>query len=234
MSVEPPVVSFVIPTRNEAEYLPDTLDSIANQDASIPYEVIISDAESTDGTREIAREWGEEAGVPLEVVQVKFDEREGHGIARGRNRGAAEARGEWLAFIDADTVLEEGYLGKMYEFAESEGVDVASSHTRYRENSDWRVRFAERVVNSYFFTAIKPVSPGFNTFVNADAFERVGGFPNVPLEDCAFSQEITKTGEYRVLPEPMVTTSARRILDMGAIGTTVYYLKQLWSWECAN
>jgi glycosyltransferase involved in cell wall biosynthesis len=228
MTTTEPTVSFVVPARNEVDYLPATLDSIADQNTSIPYEVIVADGGSTDGTREVARERGEAMDVPFEVVEEAGDAKEGHGIAAGRNRGAQAATGEWLAFIDADTVLEECYLEKMYGFVESEGVDIASSHAEYRHNSDWRVKLLERMLNNYCLSFTKPIYPGFNIFVNAEIFDAVRGFPDVPAEDYAFSRAIAEIGETGILEEPVVTTSARRVHDRGAIGTAVYYLRLWW------
>lgn len=227
---ENPSVSVVVPARNEADYLPATLRSVRAV-ADGPREVIVVDGGSTDGTREVARQRGEAMDAPLEVVSEAGDEREGHGIAAGRNRGGRAASGEWLAFVDADTVLDEGYLRKMYGFVESEGIDVATSHASYRDNSDWRVKLLEWMLNNYCLSFTKPIYPGFNIFVNAGTFDAVGGFPDVPAEDYAFSRAVAEIGESGVLEEPVVTTSARRVLDRGAVGTAVYYLRLWWRYR---
>ena len=85
------ILSIIIPTYNEEEYLPVLLDSIKKQNFE-DYEVIIADANSTDKTREIASEYGciiTEGGMP----------------AVGRNNGAKIAKGEYLLFLDSDLKL---------------------------------------------------------------------------------------------------------------------------------
>jgi len=53
-----PTVSFIIPARNEASYLPATLESLARLETTVAYEQIVVDGKSDDGTPEIAREFG--------------------------------------------------------------------------------------------------------------------------------------------------------------------------------
>lgn len=87
-----PTFSVIIPTYNRESLVGPTLDSVAAQDLD-DYEVIAVDDGSTDGTIDVVR------GHPLEVRVVEQDHK---GCAAARNRGAAEARGEYLAFLDSD------------------------------------------------------------------------------------------------------------------------------------
>lgn len=103
-----PDVSFVIPARNEADYLRGALASIAGLDTEYATEVIVVDGDSSDETRAIAREYG--ATVLNEG---------GKSIAAARNLGAARARGEWLAFVDADTELRANYLTELLGYLET-------------------------------------------------------------------------------------------------------------------
>ena len=85
------MVSIVIPAYNEENYLPRLLRSIQAQDFP-DVEIIVADADSTDRTAAIARSAGARltrGGVP----------------AVGRNNGARLAKGDYLLFIDADTVI---------------------------------------------------------------------------------------------------------------------------------
>lgn len=97
-----PHISLVIPAYNEEKLLPALLDSVAAARAAYPrgqeaVEVIVADNLSTDATARIAAERG------CRVVEVAP-----HVIAAVRNGGAAAARGEILAFIDADSRIAEG------------------------------------------------------------------------------------------------------------------------------
>ena len=97
------ILSIIIPTYNEEEYLPLLLKSIKQQDFR-DYEIIVADANSKDNTVKIAEEYGcivVEGGMP----------------AVGRNNGAKVAKGEYLLFLDSDLKLTEDYLAKViYEF----------------------------------------------------------------------------------------------------------------------
>jgi glycosyltransferase involved in cell wall biosynthesis len=93
-----PLISLVIPARNEAEYLPGLLDSVEEAvrrfDGAGNIEVIVSDNGSTDSTARIARQRG--CVVVTEQRRI---------IAAVRNSGASRARGRILAFTDADNLI---------------------------------------------------------------------------------------------------------------------------------
>ena len=86
-------VSVIVPARNCAAHLERCLGALAAQDLADPYEVIVVDNGSTDGTAEVA----ERHGAPVRVIR-----QDNRGPAAARNRGAAEASGSVLAFTDAD------------------------------------------------------------------------------------------------------------------------------------
>lgn len=105
-------LSIIIPTYNEEKYLPKLLQSIRKQNFR-DYEVIVADAGSEDGTREIAQSYGckiVEGGLP----------------AVGRNKGAEVAQGDYLLFLDSDVVLTDGYLeSALEEFTENDlGISI--------------------------------------------------------------------------------------------------------------
>jgi len=91
---ETPRLSLIVPAWNEERYLPALLDSIdaARRATTVALEVIVSDNASTDGTAALAAARG---------CRVVFSEKRVIGAVR--NAGAAAARGDTLAFIDADS-----------------------------------------------------------------------------------------------------------------------------------
>lgn len=209
-----PSVSFVIPTLNEADYLPATLDSIAAQETVLDYEVVVADSDSSDGTRDIARDAG---------AAVLNCGRDGDcSIATGRNAGAAAADGEWLAFVDADTRLHPDYLTELHGYVEREGLAAASSHCRV--TGALRGNAMQVVVNHVFPRLRRPVLPGFNTFVRRSAFEAVGGYPDVGNEDTAFSRRLGREFDTGYCPHVIVDTSGRRFASQGLTGTAAHYL----------
>ncbi|MFD1641574.1 glycosyltransferase [Halohasta litorea] len=207
-----PAVSFVIPARNEAAYLPATLESIRQLEASLGYECIVVDGQSEDETPEIAREYG------ARVVA-------GNGTGQGEDRhlGAESAAGRWLAFIDADTRLSDAYLDRMLSFVTDHGLQGASS--RCRVSGGWRTVPIERLFNHVLPRLSPPPFPGFNVFVDREAYFDVGGFTTGPNEDMAFSRALGKRYPTGVCPAVLVETSGRRIERDGLLRTLVYYTK---------
>src|SRR5437868_13548732 len=101
-------ISVVIPVRNEEKVIRRCLDALAeNEFPSRRFEVIIVDNGSCDRTLQIVRTFGERLELKILVME------KGH-ISALRNRGAAEARGRVLAFLDADCLArsEERRVGK--------------------------------------------------------------------------------------------------------------------------
>jgi glycosyltransferase involved in cell wall biosynthesis len=96
--------SIIIPAYNEEEYLPDTLESIIKSMKAVSGltgEIIVTDNNSTDRTASIAEGYG---------ARVVF---EGHQqISRARNAGAKAAYGEYLIFVDSDTLISTSLLEK--------------------------------------------------------------------------------------------------------------------------
>src|SRR5438874_11533006 len=95
-------VTVVVPARNAEATLGRTLDAIASQCLDEPWETIVVDDGSSDGTVAIAER------APGGVTLLRAD---AAGPAAARNRGAEAARGEVLAFTDADCFPAPGWLG---------------------------------------------------------------------------------------------------------------------------
>ena len=114
-------ISVVIPTFNRGEKIAATLDSILSQSLA-PLEIIVVDDGSTDDTANfIEQNYGDKIRLILHP---------NGGVARARNRGMREARGEWIAFCDHDDLFHPQKLERLSAFgAENVGVIVP----RWRE-----------------------------------------------------------------------------------------------------
>ena len=113
-----PRVSVVVPLYNKARFIGRCLDSILAQSFS-DFEVIVVDDGSTDASLELARVYQRDPRV-----RVVSQQNAGPGAAR--NRGAQEARGEFLEPLDADDAWEVNYLSESVRLLDSYGASVAS------------------------------------------------------------------------------------------------------------
>lgn len=92
LAVRQPRVSVIIPAYNSAKYLIDAIASVLNQTYT-DYEIIVINDGSTDNTREVVKPY---------LDRIRYFEQENKGVSATRNRGMYLARGELIAFLDAD------------------------------------------------------------------------------------------------------------------------------------
>ncbi len=110
-----PKVSVIVPCHNAAAYLAEALDSLLAQQPA-PWEVIVIDDGSTDGSAAIAEAFG---------LPVRCHRQENQGIAAARNQGLRLAAGEVIAFLDADDLWPVDSLSlRLRKLAEEPGLDV--------------------------------------------------------------------------------------------------------------
>src|SRR5689334_5698711 len=102
-------VSFVIPTYNRAAVLVECLQALDRQrESGIPFDVIVVDDGSSDGTAAALASLQPTLGVAVQGLR-----QENQGPAVARNRGVAQARGELIVFLGDDIIVEPGYLAHL-------------------------------------------------------------------------------------------------------------------------
>ncbi len=95
------VLSVIIPTRNRAQCLANLLDSLARQEpVPFEWEVIVVDNASTDDTAAVTRQKNQAL-----LISIRYVLEPRPGLHQGRHRGAREARGEYLGYLDDDTIV---------------------------------------------------------------------------------------------------------------------------------
>ncbi len=114
-----PLISVVIPARNAAATLAETLTSLLRQ-SETDWEAFIIDDRSTDATAEIIAEYT--ARDPRFSAIMG----EGKGVARARNLGIARARGRWLHFLDADDWTDPRFFEKLLDALRQNPYAVAA------------------------------------------------------------------------------------------------------------
>ncbi|MFW6335176.1 MAG: glycosyltransferase, partial [Desulfosalsimonas sp.] len=101
-----PLVSAVIPVCNRQGWIAEAVDSVLAQDYR-PLELIVVDDGSTDATADTVLSYGS---------RLTYIYQENRGVSAARNRGAAAARGDWLAFLDSDDLWLEGKISAQMEY----------------------------------------------------------------------------------------------------------------------
>lgn len=101
-------VSIVLVNYNSANLLRQCLRSIYEQTQEISYEIIVIDNASTDDSRQVVR--SEFSGIQL------VESTDNLGFSRGNNRGAGLAKGEYLLFLNTDTILLENSVKLLADF----------------------------------------------------------------------------------------------------------------------
>lgn len=120
-------ISIIIPVYNAESYLRNCLDSVLRQGlAENEYEVVLVDDGSTDNSLEICEEYSKN------YSQIRFISQENAGVAVARNRGIDEAKGEFIAFLDADDyLLDNGLKLACYPYVEQKDIDVIHYYSSY-------------------------------------------------------------------------------------------------------
>ena len=111
-----PVVSIIVPARNEETCLGRCLESLVAQ-SGVRLDIVVVDDESTDRTREIAQLF-----PSVRVVEAGRLPAGWTGKNNAMTAGASVARGEWLLFTDADTVHAPGSLARAVAEAQQRGA----------------------------------------------------------------------------------------------------------------
>ncbi len=123
-----PLVSVIIPVYNHAHTLKKSVDSLFNQTYR-PFEIIIVNDGSTDNFEEAVAFCHPE---PVSgSISVKVVSQPNAGAPVARNRGFAESKGEYVIFLDADTIAHPQMLEKMLAALES-NPEVAYAYSQFK------------------------------------------------------------------------------------------------------
>lgn len=117
--MEKPLVSVVMPVYNGEKYIQKAVDSVLAQEVSL--ELIIIDDGSTDRTEEVLEKY-------KNYGEIRFlKNKKNTGVSGSRNRGVKEARGTYVAFLDADDWWEKDKLKKQIALLEKTGCVLCST-----------------------------------------------------------------------------------------------------------
>jgi rSAM/selenodomain-associated transferase 2 len=194
-------VSVIIPALNERAHIRACIDAARRSYTPDEVEIIVADGGSTDGTLTL---------VPPDVTLLHAP----RGRAVQMNAGAEASRGQILVFCHADSYLPAGWREAVIETLRPSGVSGGTFQTMIRPAlgpalwlrnrlsfpAQWRIMFGDQV-----------------QFMRRATFERVGGFPDIPLmEDVEMSRALDRAGTLVRIPL-RVETSSRRFAQRGVL-----------------
>lgn len=202
----PGLTSIVIPTYNHGAYLADAIESALAQTA--PVEVVVVNDGSTDGT---------ESAVSEATVPLRFVNQDHAGPSAARNRGLAEARGEFVMFLDADDVIAPTKVeDQLLEFDDAIGwvicdVDIVDERGQVQRASD-RYRYANRNLGGWIREQLKASNfiPMMSPLIRRSILTDDVRFGEQTPEDWHFLYRLASVGRVRYLPKVLATYRKRR------------------------
>lgn len=201
--------SIVVPAFNEEKLLPATLSAIrsaaaAFADAGCAWELIVCDNNSSDRTAEVAKEQG--AVVVFEPVNQ---------IGRARNTGARVATGDWLIFIDADSLAHRELFAKVLLLVRS--GEVIAGGCVVRTDLPHAVFDGLTGLWNRLSRRLRWMAGSF-VFCRREAFETVGGFDErlYASEEIDLSRKLKRLGRRRnqrveIIADQVLLTSGRKV-----------------------
>ena len=201
----PRTISVIVPALNEAGCVARAVESARGEP---DVEVIVVDGGSTDATRDVA------AAAGARVLTCE------PGRARQLNAGAAEAAGEIVLFLHADTVLPHGFAEDVRRAHADESVAAAAFEFSVDIDSA-AMRFVERTV-AWRARRLRLPYGDQAPSMRASLFRAIGGFPDLPvMEDYELMLRLRRLGEIRIIPKPAVTSGRSWARHGTAVTTAV-------------
>ncbi|OGG13216.1 hypothetical protein A3D77_00655 [Candidatus Gottesmanbacteria bacterium RIFCSPHIGHO2_02_FULL_39_11] len=207
--------SIIIPTLNEEKYLPRLLTSLSKQTFRT-FEVIIVDGRSEDGTKE------EFLKKRKELPQSTFITSEKRNVSFQRNLGAGQAKGDYLVFLDGDTMIGTDFLEILKNKIDREGFLFATTWIvpDTKKMMDRFLLYMGNVGLSIAGAMNIPLAGGYSTIIERKIFYKLGGFrPEIIYnEDYEFSLNARKRNiKLKILRDPKVVYSTRRFHSEGLL-----------------
>lgn len=187
------LISIILPTLNEERALPATLTHVYRQN-NVEYEIIIVDGGSTDNTISIVK-----SDPTIKLITAK------QGRGSQMNAGAATAKGEWLLFLHADTILPDKALSLINALPGS--VKTGGFKHKFSGHA-WGLKLISWLHN--YRCRISRIFYGDQAmFIRKDLFYQLGGFPDEVMEDVIFGETLAKATHPEIMDAYVITDSRK-------------------------
>ena len=209
-------LSIIICSYNRASYIEAAFDSLYNQSSGLDsFETIIVDNNSTDNTAEVFKQWraSHTNGSFTYLTETK------QGASFARNTGAAQAKGQWLCFMDDDAIANTNYVKNIIKHIETKpdaiGFGGRIIPKYIPSEPKWMSYYVSSLVGNFDYASSAcafengkyPLES--NMIVRKDIYDTIGGF-NTALPGVVGTLRIGGEGKelfYKIL----------------ALGHTIYY-----------
>lgn len=216
-------VSVIIPLFNKAPFIERALRSIAAQTFT-DFEIIVVDDGSTDTGVKIVECFND--------ARLRIIKQENAGPGAARNRGLREARGEFVAFLDADDEWLPNYLGESLQLLDEHGADAAASVSGYIEHPagisretiwrqrglrDGKMRLSAETQPRRAMALLAYMTP-CTTVARTDALRKLGGF--YERDRCAYGEDAHLWLKLMLNESVIVTLKPLTLIHFEASGAT--------------
>jgi hopene-associated glycosyltransferase HpnB len=211
-------VTVLIPARNEAEVIADTLRALVNQGRGL--KIVVVDDNSDDGTADLAKQVED---IDLTIIKSHSLPDEWSGKLWALEQGVREVRTAWTLLLDADILLAPGIVAALLDKAKRDNRQFVSIMARFRMESFWEQMLMPAFV--YFFKLLYPfrLANSANPYVSAAAggcilletrlIAQIGGFSAIRgaiIDDCNLAKQVKEKGNRIWIGQSQSVTSLRK------------------------
>lgn len=200
-----PLVSVIIAAYNAEKYLDAAIASVVEQTVA-DWELLVVDDHSADGTLGIAQQWAQKDSR----IQALHNE-ENQGVSRSRNRGIDLARGQYVAFLDADDTWYPRKLELQLEKFRQENVGIVyCSYDMVGPKEGRIVHYIVPESTCYDSQLRENVMACITMVIPTELMKRIGFKPEYYHEDYVLGLDILKLG-YRAVGCTQPLAQVRRV-----------------------
>jgi glycosyltransferase involved in cell wall biosynthesis len=201
----PPIITVVIPAYNEERYLAACLQSLREQDFSLPFEILVVDNGSTDSTASIA------AGFGARVITESQ-----RGVCAARQAGTIAALANIVVSTDADTVFSSDWLSSIYHDFQTHPDIVAVAGTVSYRHAPWWAGWYTKLLfgfNQFIFQHTGRVKyiTACNTAFRTSAWTGYNTQLSQGGDEFGLLQQLSARGPILFRRQNIVSTSSRRL-----------------------